>query len=426
MKKFLPLILCFIFMLSTVSFADISVKADSAILIEKSTGKVIYEKNADKKQFPASITKILTALIVLEECELTDEVTVSSNAVLSVPAGSSIAYLKAGEKFTVEQLLYAMLVPSGNDAANVLAEHVSGSTSEFVKKMNERAKELGTTNSNFVTVNGLHDAEHYTTARDMILITQEAVKHEIFNTICATTKYTMPSTDIYKQTGDNPRIYESTNLLLLDKSGNANTKNYYYEYATGIKTGYTSQAKNTLVASAKKDNMELICVLLNVSAGENISRYYDAKNLFEYGFTTFSLVPFTPPAIPQIEIENSNTKLEVGINTNATILANTSLSFENLIPKISLKQGLQAPILKDAVVGTVEYEINNEVYSFDLIALNDVSVKPTFLEIAWNVVKTIFKVILFILIAFVVLAVIIRIINKSNKKKRRNSAKRYK
>lgn len=427
MKKLLPLILCIIFMFSTVSFANVAVNADSAILIEKSTGKVIYEKNADKKQFPASITKVLTALIVLEECELTDEVTVSSNAVLSIPSGSSIAYLKAGEKFTVEQLLYALLVPSGNDAANVLAEHVSGSVTEFAKKMNERAKELGATNSNFVNANGLHNAEHYTTAKDMCLITQEAIKYDIFNTICATTKYTMPNTDIYQQTGDNTRTYETTNLLLIDKSGNSNAKNYYYEYTTGIKTGYTSQAKNTLIASAKKDNMELICVLLNVSAGENVSRYYDAKNLFEYGFNNYSLVPFTPSPIPEeITIENSNTKLQAGITTTANILTNTQLSFDNLLPKVSLKQGLQAPILKDAVIGSVEYEINGQVYTFDLVALNDVNVKPTLIEIVWDIVKVIFKVIVFILIAFVVLAVVIRIINKSTKKKRRNSAKRYK
>lgn len=426
MKKILPLILTLLLMMSTVCFASVSVNADSAILLEKSTGKIIYEKNVDKKQFPASITKVLTALIVLEECELTDEVTVSANAVLSVPAGSSIAYLKAGEKFSVEQLLYAMLVPSGNDAANVLAEHVSGSVSEFAKKMNSKAKQLGVKNSNFVNANGLHDPEHYTTAEDMALIVQAAIKYDIFNTICATTKYTMPSTDIYKQTGDNPRIYETTNLLLIDKSQNTNAKNYYYEYATGIKTGYTSQAKNTLIASATKNNMDLICVLLNVPAGDKISRYYDAKNLFEYGFANYSLVPFTPPAIPDIEIENSNDKLQVSIANTTNILTDKQLSFDNLTPKISLKQGLQAPILKDAVIGSVEYEIDNQIYTFDLLAQNDVELKPTFLEIAWKIVLFIFKVIVLLVIAFVVLAVVIRLINKSVKKKRKKSGKRYK
>ena len=292
--------------------------------------------------------------------------------------------------------------------------------------MNERAKQLGATNSNFVNANGLHDAQHYTTAKDMLLITQEAIKHDIFNTICATTKYTMPSTDIYVQTGDNPRIYETTNMLLVDKSGNPNVKNHYYEYATGIKTGYTSQAKNTLISSANKNNMDLICVLLNVSAGDNISRYYDAKNLFEYGFANYSLVPFTPPAIPDIEIENSNDKLKVSISNTTNILTDKELSFDNLIPKISLKQGLQAPVLKDAVVGSVEYEIDNQIYTFDLLAQNNVDVKPTLLEIIWNIVLFIFKVIVFLVIAFVVLAVVIRIINKSVKKKHRKSGKRYK
>lgn len=425
MKKILPLILCFILLFSITVFADVSVNADSAILFEKSTGKIIYEKNADKKQFPASITKILTALIVIEECELTDEVTVSKNAVMSIPSGSSIAYLKAGETFTVEQLLYAMLVPSGNDAANVLAEHVSGSIDEFIKKMNERAKQLGATHSNFVTTNGLHNSEHYVTAHDMMLITQEAIKHDIFNTICATTKYEMPNTTIYKQTGGNTRKYETTNKLLLN-STKPNEKNFFYEYATGLKTGFTSQAKNTLVASAKKDNMELVCVLLNVDIKENMSKYLDAKNLFEYGFNTYSLVPFTAPAIPDIDIENSNTKLKVSVVSDATILTDKELSFDNLIPKISLKPATVAPIQKDTIVGTVDYEINNQVYSFDLVALNDVDVKPSFLEIIWGVVKVILKIIIFIVIAFVVIAVVVRVINKSNRKKRKSSAKRYK
>jgi len=415
---------------SSIALADtpsVTVNGDAALLIEKTTGKVLYEKNANKKEYPASLTKILTALIVLENCELTEEVTISNTAVLSVPAGSTIAYLKAGEVLTVEELLYAMLIGSGNDAANALAIHVSGSVTEFVKLMNDKAKQLGATNSNFVNASGIHDANQYTTANDLMLITQAAVKYEMFNKICSTTSYTLRSTDVFKQTGDNERKFETSNLLLLNKTTTVSTKNFYYQYATGIKTGYTSQARNCIVASAQKENLELLAVVLNVGSAENISRYLDAKNLFEYGFSKFQITPFNP-TIDDITIKNSNIKLQVAINGPANILSDSELQLTELTPKFDLKTGLQAPIYKDDVVGIISYEIDGHLYSFDLIAQNDVPENPSagevflgFLGIIWNIIK----VILIILIAFIVIAVIIRLVNNNRKQKRR-AAKRYK
>lgn len=430
MKKILPIILCLMLIFSSIALADtpsVTVNGDAALLIEKTTGKVLYEKNANKKEYPASLTKILTALIVLENCELTEEVTISNTAVLSVPAGSTIAYLKAGEVLTVEELLYAMLIGSGNDAANALAIHVSGSVTEFVKLMNDKAKQLGATNSNFVNASGIHDANQYTTANDLMLITQAAVKYEMFNKICSTTSYTLRSTDVFKQTGDNERKFETSNLLLLNKTTTVSTKNFYYQYATGIKTGYTSQARNCIVASAQKENLELLAVVLNVGSAENISRYLDAKNLFEYGFSKFQITQFNP-SIDDISIENSNVKLQVAINGPANILSDSELQLTELTPKFDLKTGLQAPIYKDDVVGIISYEIDGHLYSFDLIAQNDVPENPSagevflgFLGIIWNIIK----VILIILIAFIVIAVIIRLVNNNRKQKRR-AAKRYK
>jgi len=430
MKKIIPIILCLMLIFSSLALADtpaVTVNGDAALLIEKSTGKVLYEKNANKKEYPASLTKILTALIVLENCELTEQVTISNAAVLSVPAGSNIAYLKAGEVLTVEELLYAMLIGSGNDAANALAIHVSGSVTEFVKLMNEKAKQLGATNSNFVNANGIHDANHYTTANDLMIITQATIKYEIFNKICSTTSYTLRSTDVFKQTGDNERKFETSNLLLLNKATNVSTTNFYYQYATGIKTGYTSQARNCIIASAQKENLELLAVVLNVGSAENISRYLDAKNLFEYGFSKFKITPFNP-TIEDIAIENSNVTLQVSINGPANILSDSELQLTGLTPKFDLKTGLQAPIYKDDIVGTISYEIDGHLYSFDLIAQNDIPEKPSagavflgFLGMLWNIIK----VILIILIAFIVIAVIIRLINNNRKQKRR-AAKRYK
>ncbi len=429
MKKFLTILSLFLLIFTTSVFAnpDLDLSANSVILIDTTTGKIIYEKESNTKQYPASLTKILTAIITLEECQLTDTVKVSENAVMSVPSGSSIGYFQAGETVTVEQLLHALLIPSGNDAANILAEHISGSNSSFAAKMNTKAKELGATNSNFVNPHGLHDAEHYTTANDLALIAKYAMQNETFRKIVSTTEYIMPNTSTY--TG-NERKYRNTNLLLFDEAVAPNTKSYYYEYVTGIKTGYTQQAGNTLVASAKKDNMELICVLLNVkNSDENSNRYLDAKKLFTYGFNNYSLTGLNVE-LPDVDIDNakSKQKLKLEIENTGYILATSSTDTTNLQPKINLKEGLVAPIKKGDNVGTVEFEIDNNVYEYNLIAKEDVELKASFGEIIGNIFKFIGKLILYVFISLVVFAILVRVIRKSIKKKKRrkSKARRYK
>lgn len=189
---------------------------------------------------------------------------------------------KFGEKLRIEDLLHVLLIPSANDAANVLAEHISGSISAFSDLMNEKARELGCTGSNFANPSGVHDDNLYTTAHDLSLIARYALNFEDFRRIITTTTYTLPSTEAYPKSD---RTFTHTNLLL-----NRNYKNYYYEYATGIKTGYTNAAKDCLVASAKKDDVEFVVVTLGNSRNDEWLRekYIDCKTLFNFAFDNYT------------------------------------------------------------------------------------------------------------------------------------------
>ena len=216
---------------------DFNVDAKAAILIDSDSGKVLYEKNADEQCYPASTTKIMTALLAFEaidrgELSMDQVITVKQEALDSItdPEASTV-YLAAGEEVPVKDLLYSIMLPSANDAANVMAVVVSGDVDTFVEKMNSRAKELGCTGTHFANPNGLHDDDHYTTARDMALIARECMKHEQFRKMASTGEYAMPATN-YSQ----PRDLYTTDYMIRPGSG------FYYEYANGIKTGYTSSA----------------------------------------------------------------------------------------------------------------------------------------------------------------------------------------
>lgn len=244
--------------------------------------------------YPASTTKILTAILVLENCYLNEVITVSSTAVDSVPAGYVTAPLHAGEQFRVEQLLYALLIPSANDAANVLAEHVSGSISDFANLMNKRAKELGLTNSHFTNPSGIHNKDLYTTAHDLSILARHAMSIEKFREIVKTKSYTLNPTHLHVE---DDRTFSSSNLLL----DNTNT-DYYYPYATGIKTGFTDPAGDCLVASAEKDGTELIAVCLHANTVDNglRTKFIDCKTLFNFAFDNYI------PQTENLQVQNPN------------------------------------------------------------------------------------------------------------------------
>ncbi|AEB76521.1 D-alanyl-D-alanine carboxypeptidase family protein [Clostridium botulinum] len=249
-----------------------TVSADGVVLMDKNTGQVLYSKNLDTQYPPASTTKIMTALLTLENCKLDDVVTVGKNA---VNVDGSKVYLFEGEKLTVKDLLYALLLQSANDSAVALSEHVAGSTKEFVNLMNKKAKELGCKNTNFVNPHGLYDDKHRTTARDLGLILRELSKHEEFKQIATTSMYYINPTN--KETKKRP-IWNKDKLI------QKNSK-CYYEGCEGGKTGYTIQSKHSFVATATRNNKSLIAVLLHDAKH---TYWDDVIKLFDYGFNNYT------------------------------------------------------------------------------------------------------------------------------------------
>lgn len=253
--------------------SDVVVEADGAIVIDAESGTVLYEKNPHNRYFPASITKILTALIVIEKCNLDDSLTFSYNAVHNVEAGSSSAGFSVGDTVTVKDALYAMMLQSANEAANALAEHCAGSIEEFSKLMTEKAVAIGCTNSNFMNPSGLNNPDHYTSAYDFALISREAFLNPTLLEIASSVTYRLPP---YKAEPEGFDIYNHHGMI---RRSNPN----FYPYAVGGKTGYTMLAGNTLVTYGSKDGMSLITVVLN---GRK-THYTDTKALMEFGFNNF-------------------------------------------------------------------------------------------------------------------------------------------
>ncbi len=251
------------------------IQAQTAILIDIDTGQILLEKGMDQKMYPASLTKIMTALIATEEGDPQEVITMSREAVFSLPYGCSHIALTDGEQLTLLDALYATMLPSANDAANGVAEHLSGSIEAFAERMNQRAAALGATNTHFVNPSGLPDPNHYTTARDLALITMQALRQPLFTQIWGTVQYTMGPTN--KQ--DKERYFWNQTGLLVNNG-------YNYAYCTGGKLGWTEEAKHTLAAVAEKDGRRLLCILMkNTVMAEN---FKEAARLFEYGFNSFT------------------------------------------------------------------------------------------------------------------------------------------
>lgn len=381
--------------------SELNIDSPVALLMDSATGKILYEKNIYEKRYPASLTKVMTAIIVLEKCNLSDIATVSYDAIMSIPSGYVTANLKVGEELTIEQLLYLLMVGSCNDAAVVLAEHVSGSVEDFSILMNEKAKELGCNSTNFVNPNGLHDESHYSTAYDLALITKYAMQNEIFRTIVSTTYYELSATNKYDK---EDRIFATTNALLRG--------DYYYKYATGIKTGFTTPAKNCLIASANKNNLELITIVLGSGQTDNGSsqRYLDTTTLFEYGYENYSLKEIiqSGDVIQTTNIKGatrSTKKLNIAVANSINVLVSKDSENSKFLPSIKLNDNLKAPIKKGEIVGSVTYVSEGIEYTEDLLASSDVNKSHTF--------------IIFVGLLFILFLSYLYLKNKQRKKKNR-------
>lgn len=348
--------------------------SSACLLMEESTGKILYSKNANSIMYPASTTKIMTAILTLENCKLSDTAVVSHNAVFSIPSGYSTASLVEGEILTIEQLLNVLLIPSANDAAVVLAEHIAGSVEAFSDMMNSKAVELGCLNTHFVNPNGIHNENHYSTAYDLALIGKYAMQFPTFKEISSKTRYTLPITNAYSK---EDRIFNTTNDLIKPNYSSSPT-NYYYKYATGGKTGYTDPAGQCIVATATKDNVSLIAVTLHGDFTEdNLSqRALDCKALFEYGFNNFSMVSIAKKGdvASNMKVPNAtkdSSSLDLLYSDDIYAFVPNGFDTSSVTPNIKLSSTF-APIAQDTILGTISYDIDGSNYSCNLLASHEV------------------------------------------------------
>lgn len=286
-----------------------AVGAQSAILMDAQTGTILYAKGIDEKHYPASTTKIMTCLLAIENSDLDEVVTFSHEAVFSIEPGSSNIGMDEGEAITMNQALHGILILSANEVANAVGEHVAGDAQSFVDMMNAKAEELGCTNTHFMNAHGLHHEEHYTTARDLATIARAFFSHDVLAKISGTTYCTFEATET-----------QPDSFSLATKNMLVEGKEYEYEWLVGSKTGFTSQSRQTLVSCAKKDGMELICV---VFVEESPCQFTDTIALFDYGFENFR----------RVKISDHETGYTM---TNTGFLESGSDIFGNSKPFISL------------------------------------------------------------------------------------------
>lgn len=358
---------------------DFNADARAALLIEANTGEVLYEKDAHRENYPASITKVMTALLVFEAVDAgklsLDTPIVASESAVALPKDASSAGIKAGETLSVEQLLYCLLLPSANEAANILAEAVDGSVDAFVAHMNRRAEELGCEKTHFMNPHGLHHAEHYSCAWDIYLITAEALKYDHFLEICNTKYYEIPENEPYKK-----HTLYSTNYLI------SNVRTFYYLYgaAQGIKTGYTPEAGYCLVSSAVRGSRRLISVVLGAERVviDNVTitkSFTETTRLFDYGFDNFSAkdIVHTDDFVCEVPVTLSTETNYVVAHPamNVTRMLPNDLDVESLTRDIRLNsESVEAPIAAGDELGTMVVSYGDTVYAeLPLLALSDVS-----------------------------------------------------
>ncbi len=406
----------FLLVFSSESFAnsDLTIDSEACILIDADFGKVLYEKNSSKRLYPASTTKVMTAILTVENCNLQDNVTVSYWAINSVPPTYTMGYIKEGQVLTVEELLNITMIASANDAAYVLAEYIANldnpdylkdssaeaktsfenSIAEFSEMMNNKAKEIGCLDTNFVNPNGIHNENHYSTAYDLALIGKYAYSNSVIKSIGSKATYDLP-----KNAVNNHTVYRSTIALLRSDS------KYYYEYANGMKTGYTDPAGYCIIATAKKDDMNLLAVVLHGRYLEDgtATRESDCIKLFNYGFENYTSTALIKEGdiaktISVVNGTDESDSLDL-VCTNTLDCVVDSGEVIDITPVINLTNVI-APIAKGEVVGTITYTIDDIEYSSDLIASHDVYSSDAKSLII--VLSIIFVILLIIVLGFII------------------------
>ena len=369
--------------LPAAALEDPVIYCNNAVLYDANYGEVLYDKGAYDKAYPASTTKVMTALLVMEAIEsgqLTADavVTAGETRMQGIPSGASyvISNIKLGEQLSVEELLYCLLLPSAADAANVLAVAVDGTIEEFVAHMNRKAGELGCQGTHFTNTSGVHSEEHYSTAYDLALIMTAALEYDLFRTIIATPSHTVPATNLSEE-----RYFFNTNGLI----SNLNYYGYTYDKCIGGKTGNTDEAGRCLVAAAEDGDTLLVSVILgsgpveipgetDLKQGQLIS----SKNLLEWGFDNFERVTITqgdtPVASVAVTMSRETDSVMVKPQGSITRTLPKDLDLEAIETDITLfSQSVEAPVEEGEVLGAMKLSYDGETYgTLDLVAVNSV------------------------------------------------------
>ena len=404
---------------SADAYEDFDLDAKAGLLIEADTGEILYEKNAHQENYPASLTKIMTALLVFEAIDegklsLSDSVTATESAFEGLASDGSTADIVPGETMTVEQLLNCMLIVSANETCNILGEYISGSVEAFVARMNERASELGCEHTHFANATGLHNSQHYTTAWDLYLITREAMKHEKFMEICNSKSYTVPATNMTEK----PRELHSTNFLI----SNWRARGYVYRDAQGIKTGSTPEAGYCLISSAVRGSRHMISVVLGaerVTLEDGVTiqtrSFSETSRMFDWGFDNFARRDILSSAdlIQEVPVALSSEASYVSTHAaeDLSCLLPNNIEPEDLERTVTLKsETVDAPVAAGDVLGTLTLSYKDTVYGeTELLALNDVSAS-WFLTAQRRVVdffaKPLVKIVFLLLVLLIVALVV--------------------
>lgn len=404
---------------------------ETAVLVNSTNGEIMFEREKDKRIYPASTTKIMTALLTLEaidrgEVGLHAAFLVLPEMLEGLPADGSTMLLKEGEAITVEQLLQGLMVQSGNDAAQALAIIVCGDVPTFVERMNNRAAELGMSGTHFTNVHGLYDENHYSTAWDMAVLAMEAMKNPAFRELAATAKAVIPATNKTSQ-----RTFISTNGLLSTQR----YANYYYENAIGIKTGHTIEAGYSLVSAAQKGALEVVAVLMNAASEDD--RHFDSRNMLKYAIDNNKTVTgiTKDEMVGEIKVRFGSGADHTTLSTDSDILVTIpeGANEEDLKTELRIPEYLDAPVNQGDEVGTVEVVYQDKVVgSGRLIADGGVKRHPLgflmrFFSFLWSfmIVKILVIGLAVALVLFVIyMTVTIRKNIKIAERRRRMSSKR--
>lgn len=393
--------------------------SQAALLMDMKTGRIIYGKNTDEKMYPASTTKMMTAILALESGKMGDTVAATYEALESITLEDSHMGILIGEELSMTDLVNGTLVYSANDAANVIAVHIGGSIAGFTDLMNAKAQELGMKNTRFANACGVHDENHYTTAQDLATLAQYCMKNETFREIVKKPMYHIDPTNKYLPSRDLP----STNLFL----STARSSYHLYKPCTGIKTGTTDAAGHCLVSSAEYNNMELLSVVLkcdDVNVNEGAYSYTISRSLFDFGFNNYEsgvlAAPGTVVADSKVYEAKKDKRVTLTVENEITALIPIGNDISTDVEtQVTLNDKIAAPITKGQVLGEVIYKYHDtQIASAQLIAANDVEMN-VLLHIFHTIINFLINPLVFIPVLLIIIALLV-----AREKKRRMERKR--